>query len=425
MPYQTPYGMHDILPEEQAYWRLLREAFERLCKRYGFSRIDTPVLEYAVVFSKGVGQGTDIVDKEMYYFEDKGGDWLALRPEFTAGVVRAYLQNGMRSRPQPVKLYSIGPLFRRDRPGAGRYRQFHQVNAEIIGTDDPAADAELVEMAVAYASEIGISSVTVQINSTGCTDCKPPYIEKLAAFLSERLDRLGEIDRERAQRNPLRVLDSKDEKTKAALSEGVPLLPDHLCESCRTHYQEVMELLAPLDLPLKQEPTLVRGLDYYTRTVFEITSNRAPEVGAVLGGGRYDGLAEILDGPPTPAAGFAGGMERMILALKAEGKEPPPEGRVDVFVAYVGEGTKQAAFRLAREFRRKGFATVLGLGGRSLKSQLKSADRTGAPLAVIVGAGELAQGKVQLRSMSRSSQELVPIDEITEILSRRLREGKP
>jgi len=422
MPYQTPYGMHDILPEDQPWWKFLRDTFEELCRRYGFVRIDTPILEYTAVFSKGVGQGTDIVDKEMYYFEDKGGDWLALRPEFTAGIVRAYLQNGMRSRPQPVKLYSIGALFRRDRPGAGRYRQFHQVNAEIIGTDDPAADAELIEMAVSYARKIGLSSLNVLLNSTGCSACKPPYIEKLVKFLSERIDRLGDLDKERAKRNPLRVLDSKDEKTQQALREGVPLLPDYLCDACKKHYEEVKKLLKPLNLPISERPTLVRGLDYYTRTVFEIVATKASEVGTVLGGGRYDYLAEILDGPATPAAGFAGGIERLILALKKEGVEAPAADRPEIFVAYVGGETKETAFQLAKKLREAGFLTILDLGGKSLKSQLRSADRSGAPLTVIVGAGELAQNKVQVRCMAKSTQTLVCLDDLESFLRSKLQE---
>jgi len=419
MPYQTPYGMHDILPEEQPYWRVVREAFERLARRYGFARIDTPVLEHTAVFLKGVGQGTDIVDKEMYYFEDKGGDSLALRPEFTAGVIRAYLQGGMRSRPQPVKLASVGPLFRRDRPGAGRYRQFHQVNAEIIGTDDPAADAELLEMAVGYSRELGLGSVTVLLNSTGCPACKPGYIESLVGFLKTRRDRLGELDRERIERNPLRVLDSKDDGTRAAL-DGVPLLRDYLCETCREHFAAVRGLLDAVELEVTEEPRLVRGLDYYTRTVFEIVSEGAPEVGTILGGGRYDGLAEILDGPPTPAVGFAGGMERIILALKTEDAEPPEPDRAEVFVAYIGGETQKTAFRLARDLRARGVATLLALGKRGLKSQMKLADRSGAAFSLIVGESELAEGKVQLRDMRRSSQELVPLGEAVKVVLERI-----
>ena len=419
MEYQTPYGMHDVLPEEQPYWSKVRQDFARLSRAYGFSRIDTPILEYMAVFQKGVGQGTDIVDKEMYYFEDKGGDWLALRPEFTAGVIRAYLECGMRSRPQPVKLASVGPLFRRDRPGAGRFRQFYQINAETIGTDDPAADAELIALCSRFGADLGIGSMTILLNSTGCPACKPPYIEALVGFLRERTEKLGKLDQERVERNPLRVLDSKDRETRKALA-GVPILPDFLCEGCREHYGELRKLLTEVGIPFTEQPTLVRGLDYYTRTVFECVCESAPLVGTILGGGRYDGLAEILGGPPTPAVGFAGGIERMILAMQEEEESPRAPAGADVFVAYIGDDTKETAFGLAEGLRQAGAATVVGLGKRGLKSQMKLANRSGAALTIIVGAGELAEGKVQIRDMTESDQQLIPLEEVTRTVCRRL-----
>ncbi len=403
--YQKPYGMHDILPEEQAMWEKLRERFTAIYRSYGFSRIDTPVLEKTPVFLKGVGEGTDIVDKEMYTFEDKGGHSLTLRPEFTAGIVRAYLEHGMKTRPQPVKLASIGSLFRRDRPGAGRYRQFHQVNAEIIGTDDPAADSELLSMAVAYLQEVGIDSVTLLINSTGCPRCKPAYLNDLVAFLSAHRDELDPLDVERIERNPLRVLDSKEEKTQAVL-ESVPLLKKYLCDECDAHFRSVLALLDEVGITYEQRPRLVRGLDYYTKTVFELVSGKAPETGTLLGGGRYDGLAEILGGAATPAVGFAGGLERLALTMEAGAYSGI--AAADVFVAYIGGDTKEVAFSLAGQLRKKGIKTVFGLGNKGLKSQLKMANKTGASICVIVGEGELAEGKVQVRNMKESTQSLVP-----------------
>ncbi len=424
MAYQKPYGMHDILPEEQPYWEHLRRTFRDVCERYGFGRLDTPVLEQTVVFLKGVGEGTDIVDKEMYCFTDKGGDNLTLRPEFTAGVMRSYLEEGMRSRPQPVKLASIGPMFRRDRPGAGRYRQFHQVNAEIIGTDDAAADAELLAMAASFGAALGLGALRVLVNSTGCPACKPPYLAKLAAFLRERRDRLSALDRERVDRNPLRVLDSKEPETRAAIA-GVPLLGDDLCAGCRGHFAEVRALLARAGIEVEESPLLVRGLDYYTRTVFEIVSAAAPDAGTLLGGGRYDGLAEMLDGPQTPGVGFAGGIERMILALKAAERSPRAARAPDVFIAYIGAKAKEAAFTLAEALRRAGVAAVFGLGNKGLKAQMKLADRTGAGLAVIIGEAELAEGKVQLRAMGESRQELVPLEGLVASLASRVARGAP
>lgn len=424
MAYQKPYGMHDILPEEQPCWERARETFRVLCERYGFGRLDTPVLEQTAVFLKGVGEGTDIVDKEMYSFTDKGGDDLTLRPEFTAGVMRAYLEEGMRSRPQPVKLASIGPTFRRDRPGAGRYRQFHQVNAEIIGTEDAAADAELVAMAASFGAALGLGALRVLVNSTGCPACKPPYLAKLGAFLRGRRDRLSPLDRERVDRNPLRVLDSKEAETRAAIAD-VPLLRDDLCAACRGHFAEVRTLVARAGVEIEEAPLLVRGLDYYPRTVFEIESAAAPGAGTLLGGGRYDGLAEMLDGPRTPGAGFAGGIERMILALKAVERAPRAPRAPDVFVAYIGAAAKEAAFTLAEDLRRTGISAVFGLGDKGLKAQMKLADRTGAGLAVIVGEAELAEGKVQLRAMNASRQELAPLEGLPAALAARLAREAP
>jgi histidyl-tRNA synthetase len=275
-------------------------------------------------------------------------------------------------------------------------------------------------MAVRFCGEIGLTSVTTQVNSTGCPACKPPYVEELIRFLRTRSDRLAEPDRDRMERNPLRVLDSKERATREAL-EGVPLLADYLCDGCRRHHEEFTGLLAAVGLTFTEQPLLVRGLDYYTRSVFELTSDSAPSVGTVLGGGRYDGLAQILEGPPTPAVGFAGGIERLILAVKAQEERPRLPRGADVFVAHVGAGTKEAAFSLAETLRKAGFATSVGLGDRGLKSQMKLAHRTGAVCSVIVGEGELAEGQVLVRDMRESRQEPVPLAEVRAHLAGRLK----
>ena len=420
MAYQTPYGMHDILPEEQPYWEAIRAAFARVCAAYGFGRLDTPIMEHTAVFLKGMGEGTDIVDKEMYSFVDKGGDRLTLRPEFTAGVVRAFIEQGMKNRPQPVKLASIGPIFRRDRPGAGRYRQFHQINAEIIGVEDPAADAELIALALRFGRELGLDDLEVLLNSTGCPACKPPYIAALVAYLQMHAAELAALDRERIARNPLRVLDSKELETQEALA-GAPRLADGLCDACRAHHAEVTRLLGAMALAYREAPLLVRGLDYYTRTVFEIVSVRAAGVGTLMGGGRYDGLAEMLDGPATPGVGFGGGMERMILVLREGETASRRPDAPDVLVAYIGAGCKDHAFVLAEELRNAGVPTVFALGDRGLKSQMKLAGKLGARLAVIAGEGELAAGMVQLRDMQASSQEPVTLGEVVAVCARRIR----
>jgi len=409
--YRTIQGTHDILPADQPFWSRIRAAFEAAGRLYGFERIDTPIFETAAIFRKGIGEGTDIVDKEMYVFTDKGGTELTLRPEFTASVVRAYLQNGMPMLPQPVKLMSEGPLFRHDRPAAGRFRQFHQLNAEIIGTADAAADAEIISFARDLLAGLGFRETRFEVNSTGCPACKPRYIEALVAFLRPRADRLPRTDRERLERSPLRILDSKEEGIEEAL-DGAPRIIEYLCDDCRSHFDDVKAYLGDLEIAWIPQWRLVRGLDYYTKTVFETFAAGLPPGIAICGGGRYDGLVERLGGSPTPGIGFAAGIERMILALKAAGEAPPPPPPPAAFIVPFGGETKRRAMRLARELRDAGLGACVGLGGRGIKSQLRLAGKIGTPFAVIIGDDELASGEATLRDMRASEQVRVPLDQI-------------
>ena len=316
--YQAPRGTQDILPADRPYWRYVTEQMQQVASLFGFQQIDTPIFEETALFVRGVGQGTDIVDKEMYSFEDKGGAEITLRPEFTAGIMRAYIEHGMHVLPQPVKLYSIGPIFRYERPQAGRYRQHHQFNVESVGEQDPAVDLEIMSLAWTLLSRLGFKGLNFQINSTGCPQCRPAYRQALIDYFKPHEARLNETDRRRLSINPLRLLDSKEEAAQPLLSDA-PHSVDYLCEDCATHFNTLRSYLDALGMPHTVNFRLVRGLDYYTKTVFEIWAEGIGAQAAVCGGGRYDGLIEELGGPPTPGIGFGMGIERVILSLKEQG----------------------------------------------------------------------------------------------------------
>ena len=418
MRYQSPKGTLDILPEDQAYWRHVKARARYICALYGYSEIETPVFEYTPVFARGIGQGTDIVDKEMYTFEDKGGDSLTLRPEFTAGVVRAYLEHGMHVRTQPVRLYSLGPAFRHERPQAGRYREFHQLNVEAIGEQDPAVDLEIMLLTWHLYDDLGFKGLAFQINSTGCPNCRPTYLnDHLLPYLHRQVDQLAAEDQRRLERNPLRVLDSKEDPSQAII-ESAPRIIDFLCEECRLHFEALRSFLELLDRPYTLNHRLVRGLDYYTKTVFEIWAQGIGAQNALGGGGRYDGLAEALGGPPTPGVGVATGLERIILLLKEQAVQVPPLPGPEVFVAYRGAVARRAAVELAAELRAVGIATLGAVGDRSLKAQMKQADREGVQYVLILGDDEIAAGSVTVREMATSEQTAVARHDVLDYLRR-------
>lgn len=422
-PIQRLTGMHDVLPDDRRYWDTIIAAAEDLTGQYGFQRIDTPIIEATDLFVRGVGEGSDFfVQKEMYTIPEADGTSITLRPEFTAGFVRAYIQNGMHNWPQPVKLYTIGPSFRRERPQAGRLRQHSQVNCEILGEDDPAADVEVMMLAMNLYRALGFRGLTFQLNSTGCPRCKPAYIDKLVAYLSQHLDKLADIDKERLSKNPLRVLDSKVEGMDQLLA-GAPHIADHLCDDCREHFADVRGLLDALDQSYTINFRLVRGIDYYTKTVFEVWQEGIGAQAALCGGGRYDGLAEDIGGPPTPGVGFGSGIERIVLGMKEQGVAPPPAGAPPVLVAHFGGTTKTEAVQLVFRLRAAGLGTRLAFArhGRSLKSQMREADRRGARYVLIAGEAELAQGKVAVRPLQDGEEQtLVALDEVVDWLDRRL-----
>jgi len=416
--YKAPRGTSDILPQEQPYWRWVYDHVTRLCDTYGYSRIDTPIFEEAGLFTRGVGQVTDIVQKEMYVFQDRSGETMALRPEETANVCRAYLQHGMHNLPQPVRLWYWGPIFRYDRPQAGRQRQFTHFGCEAIGESDPAVDAEVIEIAWRLYQELGIDDLTLYINSIGDPVCRPGYLEALRDYYRDKLHKVCADCRVRFEKNPLRLLDCKVESCQPLIA-GAPPFTDHLCEACADHFERLRSYLDELAIPYAINPRLVRGLDYYTRTVLEI---QPPDEGAqntICGGGRYDGLVEELGGKPTPGIGFATGVERIILNLKRVGAQPPPLPKPTVFVASQSAAARPAAVRLAGELRRAGVAALLATGDRSLKAQMRQADATGAEYAAIIGREELASQTVVLRRMADGQQERVALGQVARVLAQR------
>lgn len=409
--YQAPRGTQDILPEEQPYWDWVRDTAARLAGLFGYGRIDTPVFEPAALFVRTTGEATDIVQKEMYVFQDRGGQELALRPEGTAPVCRAYLEHGLHARPQPVRLWYIAPIFRYDRPQAGRYRQHHQFGVEAIGDESPALDAEVIELLWSLYGELGLSGLTLRLNSIGDRNCRPAYVAVLREYYSDKLDRVCADCRDRFQRNPLRLLDCKQESCQPVIA-GAPALTDHLCAGCAEHFAQLRGYLDALGIPYELEPRLVRGFDYYTRTVFEVHPPVEGAQSAIGGGGRYDGLIEELGGPPTPAVGFGTGIERIILNLKRQ-EVAVPQGRgVQAFVAYQGAQARLPALRLASRLRRQGIATVVATGDRSLKAQMRQADARGARYALILGPREVETGTVTVRRLADGHQETLPAEEV-------------
>jgi histidyl-tRNA synthetase len=416
--FRAPRGTRDLLPAERAAFRRLETIATELTQRYGYREIETPLFEQTAVFERGVGAVTDVVEKELFLLAPRtedGESW-ALRPEPTAGIVRAYIQHGMQTLPQPVKLTMTGPMFRYDRPQAGRYRQFWQLDVEAIGDPGPAIDAELIELALRFYREAGIDTVDVHLNSIGDAVCRPAYIEELTAYFRGHVNELPQLERERLERNVLRLLDSKN-PAMAALNAAAPRITDRLCDACAAHFAAVKAHLEALDIAYVEDPGLVRGLDYYTRTAFEFyAKGREGQQQALGGGGRYDGLVELLGGRATPGIGFGLGLDRIVLALAAEGAAAPPEARPLAVVVGADPAGTMARLRVATDLRAAGLAVRAELTVRKLAKQLESAARDHAHFAVIIG-DELADGQVQLRDLEAGSQQLVPVVDLARKLA--------
>jgi histidyl-tRNA synthetase len=408
---QAVRGTRDILPDEVGSWHAIEAAARELFARYGYREIRTPVFEETELFARGIGAETDIVSKEMYTFADRDGGSLTLRPEATAGVVRAVIEHNLANTDPALKLYALGPMFRRERPQKGRYRQFHQVDVEAFGFTSPTIDAEVIELALAYLDACGVTRHELVLNSVGDRDCRPAYVEALREALREKASALCGDCQRRAETNPLRVLDCKVPQDQAVI-DTLPKITDHLCAGCREHFAEVCRQLGLLGIPYRLSHRLVRGLDYYVRTTFEVTSDQLGSQSSILGGGRYDGLVKDLGGPDVAGIGFAVGMERLTLLL------PPREGRgrCDVFLMPLADGALDPALRLQRALRDAGVRALLDPEGRSFKSRMKQADKLGARLVAILGADELARGAWSVRDMARSEQQQVENDRILDYL---------
>ncbi len=415
--FRAPRGTTDILPEEQPYWRHVIDRVEETCRLYGYQRIDTPAFEDTTLFTRGAGETTDIIEKETYTFDDRGGNSLTLRPEGTAPVCRAYVEHGMHTLPQPVKLYYVTPVFRYDRPQAGRYRQHHQFGIEAIGDPAPALDAEVIDFAWRLMHSLGLTEVKLLINSVGDPQCRPGYLERLKAHYGGHAGDLCPDCRRRLEKNPLRLLDCKQPHCRE-IGEDAPKSADHLCAECADHFTALQANLTALAIPFAVDAHLVRGLDYYTRTVFEIQPLETGAQSTICGGGRYDGLVEELGGKPTPGIGFGLGLERLIINLKKAGLEPPVTAGPALFIAHLGDAAATAALKLASTLRTEGAAVIVGSAGRSLKSQLRQAGKLGASRVAIIGDDEVASGKVVLREMATSQQETVPVSRLMELLGR-------
>ncbi|MBI4458124.1 histidine--tRNA ligase [Candidatus Uhrbacteria bacterium] len=420
---QTLRGMKDILPSEQKYWLHVRDAAEPLAAAYGYDRIDTPILEETGLFVRSVGKQTDIVEKEMFSFIDAGGENVSLRPEATASIVRSYINHGMFNQPQPVKLFYWGPMFRHERPQSGRFREFHQFGFEVLGDKHPVLDAEIILIAHLFFKELGIKTA-VQINSLGCPTCRPTYLAELTNYYRAKRSQLCENCKRRLLKNPLRVLDCKEAGC-AALKDGAPQIVDSLCEECKNHFMRVLEYLDEIQVPYVLNPHLVRGLDYYTKTVFEIwpADETESSQSALGGGGRYDGLVEVLGGRPTPACGFAIGIERAILQLKSANIEPSVRNKPDIFMAQLGDVARRKVVPLFEELRKAGINVASSFSKDSLKSQLEIANRLGSRYTLIIGQKEVLDGTVLIRDMEAGMQEIVDYNRAVGEMKKKL--GRP
>lgn len=425
-PLQVVRGMRDLLPGDQTYWKQTSAIAESLAGAYGFERIDTPIVEDTSLFVRGVGRATDIVEKELYSWETPSGEGLTLRPEGTAPVVRAYVQHGMLNMPQPVRLWYMGPMFRHDRPQAGRFRQFYQVGYEVIGDADPVIDAQLIVLGWNFLKGLGIDA-TVRINSLGTPESRANYKNALVAYFRSKKAKLSEDDKKRLLKNPLRLLDSKDPAVQELKAEA-PQIVDWLDEESKAHFMRVLEFLDELGVPYQLDPYLVRGLDYYTKTVFEwfaASDDQELAQSALGGGGRYDGLVEQLGGRPTPAAGMSLGLDRIVSRLKE--KNPPANeqrlGHVDVFLAQLGEMGRKKAMALFEEFREAGIPVGEAFSKSNIKAQMEVANKRGAKWAIVIGQKEVLDGTVQIRDMDAGSQEIVDVKKTVHEIKKKLANG--
>lgn len=405
---QAPRGTMDVLPAEAGKWLYVENAARDAAGLFGFHEIRFPTFEYTELFARGVGETTDVVQKEMYTFEDRGGRSVTLRPEGTASTVRSVLQNGLQNEPLPLRLFYLTSCFRGERPQAGRLREFHQFGAELFGTADPAADVEMISLARYFFDSLGVTGLNLEINSIGCPECRKNYQDALRNYFNENKEMLCPTCNSRLERNPMRILDCKSPECKK-IAENAPKVTDYICDDCRAHFTQVQERLHALGIDFTVNPSIVRGLDYYTRTVFEFID---PAQGLTLcGGGRYDGLVHQLGGPAVPALGFAIGLERLLMTMESKGCDFPDEGTTSIYLAPIGAAASQKAAQLAVLLRSEGFSAEYDIAGRSVKAQMKYADKRGFDYTIVIGDNELAQNKATLKGMRDGKSEEVPLDD--------------
>ena len=416
---QIPKGCKDVLPSQAYLWQYVEAAAREVAAAYAFKEIRTPVFEHTELFARGVGDTTDIVNKEMYTFLDKGGRSVTLRPEGTAGVARAFIEHGLAGSALPFKAYYLISAFRYERPQAGRLREFHQFGCELYGAAGAFADAEVISLADAFLKRLGLKKVELRLNSIGCKHCRARYHEALKAYFAPHLGEMCEDCRSRYDKNPMRMLDCKAEGCKR-LAAGAPRMLDYLCDDCRAHFEQVKVLLSGAGVAYTVDPSIVRGLDYYSRTVFEFVSDAAGAQGTVLGGGRYDTLLEQMDSKPVPAVGFAAGMERLLLVMEAEGVLPASDMGAACYLAGMDDASRRRAFLLAQELRGAGIPCETDLMERSVKAQFKYADKTGARFVAVLGERELAEGAAEVKDLRASSSERVKFGELADYIKRRV-----
>ena len=417
---KAPRGTKDITPKDVYKWHYVEKKFREICALYGYEELRTPIFEHTEVFARSVGDTTDVVQKEMYSFTDRGDRQLSLKPEGTAGVIRSFIENKMYADTQPTKLYYITPCFRYERPQAGRQRQFHQFGIEVLGSDGPSVDAEVISLAVQFFNEMGLKNLSVNINSVGCPTCREEYNRKLKEYLDKKVDVLCETCLERKDKNPMRVIDCKNPHCKENLQD-IPFMIDHLCEDCKDHFDKLQTYLKEMDINYVVDKTIVRGLDYYKKTAFEIISNDIGSQSTVCGGGRYDGLVEMLGGPKgISGIGFALGAERLLLTLENNNIEIENPKSTDIYIATIGDAAKTKSFKLIKDLRTNHISADNDHLDKSLKAQFKYSDKLNAKYTVVIGDDELANDTATLKNMKTSEQTTIKLSELVDELKKRL-----
>lgn len=414
---KAPKGTMDVVPENSFKWQFIEDKIREITKEFGISEIRTPVFEHTELFQRGVGDTTDVVEKEMYTFNDKGDRSITLRPEVTAGAVRLFIEHGLFNNPMPIKTFYLTSCYRYEKPQAGRLREFHQFGVEYFGTQNPSADAEMMQLPMLLYRRLGLKGLTLNINSIGCPKCRKAYNEKLREYLSGHYDELCDTCKSRYERNPMRILDCKSPVCKQ-IAKGAPLLIDNICQECEAHFEQVKKYLEAVGMDYEIDPYIVRGLDYYTKTVFEITAQNKNSNNTICGGGRYDGLVEELGGNATPACGFALGMERLLLTMEEQGIEIPDTSNVKIFVGSMGEQSSMFAHRLVQELRSIGVSAERDHMDRSVKAQLKYANKIRAEYVIVLGDDEIESGKVKLKNMAKGEE--ITVDATAEAIAKEI-----